>query len=339
MTNIKDIAKACGVSTATVSYVLNGKQGPGKETRDRILQTMRALNYHPSAVARGLSIKRMNTIGIMFGIINIRSIVTHTYASHILQGVLNEISETDYNVTIFTDAWKSARESALLYRDQRADGIVVIAPPLTSDIVSGLTPIGIPIIPVSFPGEEYSIPSVDTDNRQATRLVMEHLFSLGHKRIAHLSGPSDMFSSKERQEAYLDEMIKAGQPVFEHYVDRGDFEGVEGYEQTKFLLSLPNPPTAIYASNDVNAEAAIAAANDAGVQVPRQLSVVGCDDTIRAAMGTPPLTSIHQPLTEIGELATKLLLKQLDGEEVSPTMRLLPSTLIIRESTAEAIRG
>ena len=338
MTTIKDVAKACGVSTATVSYVLNGKRVLLPETRERVLRTMRDLNYHPSAVARGLSHKRMYTIGILFGTVNTMVVVTHPYTSSILQGVLKASSEAGYNVTFYTDPWRTADSSAASYRDQRTDGIVVVGPPMDSDIVSGLVQYNVPIVAVSFPCEPFGITSVDTDNAQAARLVIRHLIDLGHKRIAHLTGPANMLSSCDRQDGFYATMAEAGLEVPPEYVaGPGAYNEEQSYHETRRLLTLPTPPTAIFAANDMNALGAIRAAKDLGISVPIRLSVVGIDDTPEGANAAPPLTSIRQPLIEIGETAANLLLRQLSGDPVTPRAHLLDPELIVRGSTAPPI--
>ena len=338
MTTIKDVAKACGVSTATVSYVLNGKRVLLPETRERVLRTMRDLNYHPSAVARGLSHKRMYTIGILFGTVNTMVVVTHPYTSSILQGVLKASSEAGYNVTFYTDPWRTADASAASYRDQRTDGIVVVGPPMDSDIIAGLVQYNVPIVAVSFPCEPFGITSVDTDNVQASRLALQHLISLGHKRIAHLTGPANMLSSCHRKEGYHRTMAAAGLEVpAEYAAGPGAFNEEQSYHQARRLLTLPVAPTAIFAANDMNALGAMQAARDLGISVPIRLSVIGIDDTPEGANASPPLTSIRQPLIQIGETAANLLLKQLSGDADSPQSYLLAPELIVRGSTAPPI--
>lgn len=338
MATIKDVAKACGVSTATVSYVLNGKRVLLPETRAKVMHAMRELNYHPSAVARGLSHKKMNTVGILFGIVNSMVVVTHPYTSFILQGVLTACSEAGYNVTFFTDPWRTADDSAGLYRDQRTDGIIVVAPPMDSDIIPALSRCEIPLVAISFPGESFGISSVDTDNAEGIRLGLRHLIDLGHKRIAHLTGPANMYSGQTRRDTFLSAMAAEGLEVAPEYVDGpGAFFQGSAYAQTRRLLTMPNPPTAIFAANDQNALGAIQAARDLGISVPVRLSVVGFDDTPEGAMTAPGLTSIRQPLSNIGESAARLLLRQLTGEKIEPRMHLLEPALVLRGSTAPPV--
>lgn len=338
MPTIKDVARACGVSTATVSYVLNGKRVLLPETREKVMRAMRELNYHPSAVARGLSHKRMNTIGILFGTVDTMIIVTHPYASFILQGVLNASSAAGYNVTFYTDPWRTADRSAAAYQDRRTDGIVVVGAPMNSDIIPALSRFEMPLVAVSFPGDDFGIPSVDADNAEGARLAFEHLRRLGHTRIAHLTGPANMMSSVVRRETFLSLMEADGIAVPPEYVAGPNaFQTELSYAHTRRLLTLPSPPTAIFASNDQNALGAMQAARDLGISVPVRLSIVGFDDTPEGAIAKPGLTSVRQPLIAIGHTATHLLLNRLSGIPVEPKMILLEPTLILRDSTASPV--
>lgn len=328
---IKDVARACGVSSATVSYVLNGKRVLLPETREKVMRVVRELDYHPSAVAQGLSRKRMNTIGILFGVVDAVVVVNHPYAANILQGVLTAASAGGQNVTFFTDPWRTARQSAAGYRDRRADGLIVVAPPLDSDIISGLAPLNIPLAAISFPGGPFGVSSVDVDDAEGTRLVVNHLRALGHARIAHLSGPDNMLSGRTRREAFCEAMAGAGLTA---YVVPGDFSAAVSYRQTRRLLASPAPPTAIFAANDDSALGVMDAAREMGISMPGGLSVVGYDDTPEGAMARPALSSVRQPLQEMGETAARLLIRQLTGETVAREMTLLAPTLVVRETSA-----
>ena len=338
MTTIKDVARACGVSTATVSYVINGKHVLLPETREKVLVAMRELRYHPSAVARGLSHKRMNTIGILFGTVNTGIVVNHPYSSSILQGILTAASASGYNATFYTDPWRTADRSAASYRDRRTDGIVVVAPPTDSDVIQGLTRYDLSIVAVSYPGEAAGIASVDTDNVLGARLAIQHLLDLGHRRIAHLTGPLNMLSASLRAETYRS-MMDGEYPGIPdvYYGQPNAFDEAAAYMQTRHLLTMPNPPTAIFASNDQNAFGAMKAARDLGISVPVRLSIVGYDDTPEGATTRPALTSVRQPLTLIGETAGRLLISQLAGEAIDTKMCLLPPQLIVRGSTAAPV--
>lgn len=335
MATIKDVARRCGVSSATVSYVLNGKRVLLPETREKVMQAVREMDYHPSAVAQGLSRKRMNTLGILFGVVDAAAVVTHSYAATILQGVLTAAVAAGQNVTFLTAPWQTAQQSAAGFRDRRTDGIIVVAPPLDTDIVSGLAALHIPLAAISFPGAEYGVPSVDVDDAEGTRLAVAHLRALGHTRIAHLSGPANMLSGQTRHVAFCAAMAEMGLGARDGVdVVPGDYSAEKSYMQTRLLLARPGRPTAIFAANDTSAQGARDAARDMGIAVPKQLSLVGFDDTPEGAMAQPALTSVRQPLQAIGETTVRLVMQQLAGESVPAAMTLLPPTLVVRQTCA-----
>jgi LacI family transcriptional regulator len=335
---IKDIARACGVSEATVSYVLNGKRVLKPDTRERVFRVMREMNYHPSAVARGLSSKKVNTIGILFGAVDSIEFVTNAYASGLLKGIMICAQREGFDVTFFTAVWKSAEVSAPPLRDGRTDGILAIAPTQSTDILPGVCSLGMPLVVISAdPGAE--VANVDIDNRLGALLAVRHLVQLGHKRIAYLMGNEDLASFTPRRRGYLDALAEAEIPVSPGLMVVSHFDGSMAFEQASKLLRQQEPPTAIFAGNDSIALGVIEAARCLGVQVPSQLSVVGFDDAPAALMVTPNLTTVRQPLREIGETATQLLIQYVrEPETAQARTTLLPPELVVRGSTAPVSR-
>ena len=335
MHTIKDIARACGVSTATVSYVINGKSTLLPETRDRIMRKMREMNYQPSAVARGLTNKRMNTLGVLFDNVGSEVAIWHPYTSGILQGIVAASAEVDYNVTLFTNLWQSSEKSLPRLRDQRTDGLIIIAPPSDTDILSGLASAGLKFVTVSSESDALGIPSVDVDNAMGVRLAVQHLRELGHKRIAFVGGEMNMFSAAVRRDAFQNAMQSAPIKVPPEYVLEASYQFSEiAYDKARQLMTLPVPPTAVVAGNDQIAVALMAVARDLGISVPDQLSVVGFDDIPNAALLQPALTTVRQPLREIGVGAAHLLLRILAGETLNSFSLLIEPELVIRGTTA-----
>ncbi len=335
MPTIKDIARACNVSTATVSYVINGKNTLLPETRERVMRTMREMNYHPSAVARGLTNKRMNTLGILFDNVGSGIAVTHPYTSGILQGVVAASAEAGYNVTLFTELWRNGEESLPKMRDQRTDGLLIVAPPADADILPSLSSAGLKAVTISSDSAPFGMPSVDVDNAAGVRLAVQHLLALGHRRIAFLGGQPNLFSAPLRLAAFLSALQAANLGLLPEYAMTSSYDDTNAaYWQAQRLLSLPTPPTAVVAGNDQIAMAVLAAARDSSVSVPARLSLVGFDDIPDAAMMRPALTTVRQPLAEIGTVATRLLLRMLCGEAVSADCRLIEPQLVVRETTA-----
>ncbi len=335
MPTIKDIARACDVSTATVSYVINGKNTLLPETRERVLRTMREMNYHPSAVARGLAKKRMNTLGILFDNVDSEIAVWHPYTSGILQGVLSASAQAGYNVTIFTELWQNAEQSLPKLRDQRTDGILIVAPPADTDILPSLRSAGSRVVTISSESGPFGIPSVDVDNALGVALAVQHLRELEHTRIAFLGGEPNMVSAVVREAAFRDALDVAGISALPEYIVTASYQHAEiAYRQAWSLLTLPLPPTAIVAGNDQIAMAILDAARDLSIAVPEQLSVVGFDDIPDAARLPVPLTTLRQPFAEIGTSATRLLLSLLSGESIPAQTLLVAPTLTVRATTA-----
>jgi DNA-binding LacI/PurR family transcriptional regulator len=337
MSTIYDVAKESGFSLSTISNVLNNGPRPVRpETRQRILATMRRLNYHPSAMARGLARRRTHTLGILFGVVEPSAVVLNAYSADVLQGVLTAAAATGFNVTHYTNRWKDAEQSLAEFRDQRSDGLIVVAPPIDSDLMPSLASVDLPLVAVSWPSsqfEDLAVPSVDADDRVGTRLVVQHLLDLGHRRIAHLMGHGNLLSALTRRDVFLEMMNEAGIARDRSLVLPGQYSAQTGQENARKLLTMPDPPTAIFAGNDEIAIGVLEAARELGVRIPEDLSLVGYDDRPISALLTPRLTTVKQPFVRIGEHATQLLLERIEGKEVAPITHWLTPELVIRDST------
>jgi LacI family transcriptional regulator len=334
MSTIYDVAKESGFSLSTISNVLNNGPRPVRaETRQRILATMQRLNYHPSAMARGLARRRTHTLGILFGVVEPSAVVLNAYSADVLQGVLTAAAATGFNVTHYTNRWIDAEHSLMDFRDQRSDGLIVVAPPIDSDLMPALASLDLPLVAVSWPSGQVPVPSVDADDRVGTRLAVQHLLDLGHRRIAHLMGHGNLLSALTRRDVFLEMMRDAGIAPDAALVLPGTYSTETGHDNARRLLSLPDPPTAIFAGNDEIAIGVMEAARELGVRIPGELSLIGYDDRPIAALLTPRLTTVRQPFVGIGEHATRLLLERIEGKEVAPINHWLTPELIVRDST------
>lgn len=335
MSTIYDVAKESGFSLSTVSNVLNDGPRPVKpETRQRILATMQRLNYHPSAMARGLARQRTHTIGVLFGVVEPSAVILNAYSAAVLQGILTAAASTGYNVTHYTTAWIDAQHSLPSFRDRRSDGLIVVAPTTDSDLMPALSSLHLPLVAVSWPSERGSVPSIDGDDRIGARLAVEYLVELGHERIAHLMGHPNLISSVARRDTFLEVLREAGITPRPEYVLPGQYSTEIGHENARRLLSGPHPPTAIFAGNDEIAVGVVEAARELGIRIPEQLSLIGYDDRPLSALMNPRLTTIRQPFVKIGEHAVRLLIQKVEGKEVLPITHLLAPELVVRDSTA-----
>jgi LacI family transcriptional regulator len=336
---LEDVARHAKVSKAAASVVLSGKIsniGVSEATRQRIQKAAADLRYHPNAMARGLNRVRLDTLGVSFGPMTPENVLSDSYSFAVLKGILNVALGAGYNVTHFNKPWRDTRQSAAGFRDQGLDGFLIVAPDPQSDIAAGLTELGIPIVVISSASDEHRAPSVDVDNVMGVRLALEHLLELGHRRIAHLTFHNQQFDMRTRMEGFRAVMAEAGIGTPPEYVPKCWGCDVERafYLQTRSVLSLPEPPTAILAGSDWIALRIIEAASDLGVRVPKQLSVVGFDDTPDAALSEPPLTTIRQPLIAMGQEAARMLIALVEGEHVENATRWFEPSLIVRGSTA-----
>jgi DNA-binding LacI/PurR family transcriptional regulator len=333
VSTINDVALASGVSIATVSTVLNNAARPVKaETRQRVLAEALRLNYQPNAMAAALVKRRMDTIGVLPAVFNAKDVLTDIYAFGVLQGILQSAADSDFHVTLFTKQWVDSAHSAGTFRDRRTDGIIIVAPTLDSDMASALSSMGLLIVTISA-GPSPGVSSVDVDNYAGGRLAVEHLFELGHRRIAHISGKLEAVSACERHSAFMAVNREHCQTVPDDYVIAAHYSGLEAAEATAYLLSLPSPPTAIFAGNDAIAKSIVDTASDMGVRVPDDLSVVGFDDSIIATTMTPQLTTVRQSPKEIGAMAARLLISRINGASIQEDRHLLSPQLIVRNTT------
>jgi LacI family transcriptional regulator len=192
---------------------------------------------------------------------------------------------------------------------------------------------GAPIVAIDPHTGQSGLPTVDSDNLRGGQLATAHLLGLGHRRIAMLTGRPDLESAKLRERGYREALHAAGVPVDESLIRVGAYEAEVSLEQARLLLTAPDPPTAVFAANDVTAIATIEVATDLGLRVPADLSVVGFDNIPESALCAPPLTTIDQPIREMGERSIQLLLQLIRGEPAEATHITLATALVVRQST------
>jgi LacI family transcriptional regulator len=336
--SLRDVAAVAGIGIATASAVLNGSRSNTRvsdATRERVRTVAKDLGYHPNALARGLSGRPTKTLGVLFGLERASVAVANPYAFTIFQGLVAGAADAGYNITLFTEPWHSAERSGGVLRDGSTDGVVLIAVTLDSDIIASVTKSGMPAVAISSSNVGHDIPSVDVDNAAGARLATEHLIALGHRRIAHLPGDGNLVNAIDRQTAFRASLASAGLSIPAEYMPAGSYEAASGYERVRNLLALASPPTAIFAANDTLALAAINAARDCGIDVPGQLSVVGFDDIPALTSGGVGMTTVRQPLTEIGRVGAEILIALLEDGLVDPPRRVFAPELVVRNSTAQ----
>jgi LacI family transcriptional regulator len=330
---IRDIAELAGVSIATVSRVLNGRPDVAPETREAVLGVVRAERFTTNRSASSLPRGRTGLIGVTIPIVHA------AYFAFILSGAAEALYEEDLRAVLCPTQHEHDREVDLLGRLMHGttDGALLMLPSETPEELQALRNNGYPFVVVDARAPlPQGLPAVMAANASGAKQATEHLLALGHRRIGVITGPRDWNASDERLVGYQAALAGAGvMPVAELEVE-GDFEQEVGRARAAQLLSLPDPPTAIFAFNDDMAVGTLAAAADRGLRVPDDLSVVGFDDSEQAAIVTPPLTTVYQPLAEMGRMAVSLLTRLLDGQRLEALRVELATRLIVRRSTGPA---
>ena len=326
---IRDVAARAAVSVATVSRVLNGTAGVAAPKRARVLQAIEDLDYRPNSLARNLSLGRTGTVGV------IAPFFTHLGTLGRLRGITERATAEDYDLMIFDVETPKQRDDSLLKlaRRDRVDGLLVMSLPLADDQVAQLRRDALPtvLVDVAHP----ALSRVTIDDVGGGRLAAEHLLARGHTRLGFVGdvaqSPLGFPSSEFRLDGYRQGLAAAGLALDERLIRRGVHGRASARELSAELLALAEPPTAIFAASDLQATGVLEAAAAAGLDVPGELAVIGFDDVDFAdILG---LTTVRQPLAEIGAGAIELLFSRIGGDDEEPVEIVHPLTLIQRRTT------
>ncbi len=332
---MRDVAARAGVSVTTVSHVINETRPVSDELRRRALAAMDELGYQPNRLARSLRRGQTHTIGMII------PDSANPFFAEVARGVEDTSFENGYSLILCNSDGDLDKE--LLYTnvltEKRVDGILFVAAGLSTDRILDLQHQKTPLVVVDRDLPDAAVDSVLTDNAQGGWLATRHLIELGHRRIACITGPSDLTPSADRVTGYRRAMREEGIPIDEALIVKGDFQYDSAYRASIQLLQMQDPPTAIFACNDLMAVAVMRAALEQGQRVPDDLSVVGFDDVRLAAFANPPLTTIAQPKHEIGAVAATMLLKRMRNHERPAHRQVFETSLVIRKSTAPARGG
>jgi LacI family transcriptional regulator len=319
------VASAAGVSMPTVSKVLNGRLDVSPATRARVEQAIRDLQYVPVA-GRGRTDERF--VEIVF------DDLLNPYAAEIINGAADAGIAAGITVIPKRHTGDTPREWARRVSASGRDGIIIVTSVLTSEQIARFHEAGLPMVvidTINLPSTEFT--SIGSTNFNGGVAATGHLLQLGHRRIGHISGPLTLACSVARRHGYRAAMEKAGVPAADALEAMGSFSYDTGVLEALPWLDLPDRPTAIFAGSDQIAFGVLEAARLTGLRVPQDLSVVGFDDTYAAASTSPPLTTVHQPLKEMGELAVQTLLRLRSGEPIASHHVELATRLQIRAST------
>ena len=328
---IEQVAEKAGVSIQTVSRVLNNRPDVSAETRQRVQQIMRNLNYQPYAIARGLATKRTYTLGL------ISSDFSDYWFAQVAMGAEAEAHKYGYFFMLGSSENNSQDEPKYLrlLTEHHVEGILFIRAnrPISLDHLRELQKGGTPVVTTGFYLTDSELSFVEVDNLDGGRKATQHLIGLGHTQIAMITGPSDLNSVINRTEGYLQALQSAGIASNPNLIVRAhNWWHRSGYQAMKELLDKNLPFTAVFAHNDRLAKGAISALSEAGLKVPQDVSIIGYDDIPEAEFDNPPLTTIRQPMQEVGKAAANLLINLIEDPNATPQQILFNTELISRSS-------
>lgn len=329
MTTIRDVAKRAGVSTSTVSHVINQTRFVSENTRGRVLDAMRELEYKPNQLARSLRSRRTNTFGVLL------PDSANPYFAAILAGIEAASFERGYNIIIGNANNDPQREYTYLdvLTSKQIDGMLLISTGSFSESIRILQEQKVPVVLVDRPDQQGTLDVVMANNRQGGVLATHHLIERGHQRIACIAGPDHLMNSVERREGYFEALQAAGIDHSPAMLVNGNFDTENGYTACQQLLDLPHRPTAIFACNDLMAIGALRAISERGLRVPDDISLVGFDNIQLASYTVPRLTTIKQPTAALGRRAVERLIERVSSPYPSGERDVLDVILIERDST------
>lgn len=330
---IKDVAAHAGVSTQTVSRVINNRPDVAAGTRERVEEAIATLRYRPSAVARTLVARRSNSIGVLI------AGLAYSGTTSTLQGIIDESANLGLTVLIAElpegDSLDDPRPAISALVEHHVDGIIMSVPAIGQavDRIKAVLPERHEPVVFVKAGVSERHSSVLVENAAAVEEVVDHLVSIGRTRIAHISGPANWHEARERREGWQHGLEKHGLVADPRLCEEGDWYPRSGAEAMDALLDRNPDLDAVVAANDFMAFGAIHTLRRRGLGVPDDVAVTGFDDIDEAAWSVPPLTSVVQPLTEMGRQAVRRLWSEFRGGATSPVTIPLRAELVIREST------
>ncbi len=328
-----DVAKIAGVSVMTASRALSGEGYASDETRAKVQAAAKQLGYTPNALARMMKGGKTNVIGVVV------NEVSSPVINAIVHALSEEVRKVEMDLFIYNSlgdlgADKGKRVSELLHG--LWDGLLYVLPRMTDDYLETLEKNPSPIVLINYFRHETSLPVVRADNFNGARDAVAHLIELGHRRIGFIRGTSYTGQSEERERGYCAALADAGIPLDPGLVRDGWFQERGGLEAGRELMAMAEPPTAIFAGSDMMAFGCMNAIREKGLQIPKDVSVIGFDDIPAATLTQPPLTTLRHPFQAMAQAAVQELVRRIRGLPGRRHRIEFPSEFVIRESTAPA---
>ncbi|WP_318471494.1 substrate-binding domain-containing protein [Photobacterium leiognathi] len=330
MATMKDVAKLAGVSTSTVSHVINKTRFVSEEISERVNKAAKELNYYaPSALARSFKVNRTKTIGMLV------TTSTNPFFGEVVKGVERSCYQQGYSLILCNTEGDHQRmhESINILLQKRVDGLILMCATLEGehfDIFEHYA--DIPVVVMDWGPMQFTSDKIQDNSLRGGYMAAKYLIDAGHSEIGCITGPLDRIQAEMRYNGYLQAMDEAGFSVKPSWVVEADFECEGGYNAFSQLHANGTLPSALVVANDMMAMGVINAANEVGIQIPEQLSIIGYDDIHIAKFMSPSLTTIHQPKYRLGQAAVETLLTRLDEPETAPRIIELEPTLVERNS-------
>ncbi|SCY89581.1 LacI family DNA-binding transcriptional regulator [Alkaliphilus peptidifermentans] len=325
---IKDVASQAGVSVATVSRVLNNSNSVKPETYEKVLQVIKEMQYKPNAIARSLKVKNTKTIGIMI------PDISSYFFPEVVRGIEDVANMYDYNIILCNTDLNRDKEQKYLQvlTEKQVDGMIFMSNIITKELGAKLKSLQIPVVLVSTDYED--LPAVTIDNHEASKRMIEYLIEKGHDRIGMITGKEDdPIAGISRIEGYKKALQDRGREIDCSLIVAGDYRFNSGYQGGKKLLTLSQRPTAIFAASDEMAFGVIKAAAELKLAIPTEIAIAGFDDIDMSQKIVPSLTTIAQPMYNMGAVGMRLLTKILNGEDIETTKIVLDYSLVERETS------
>ncbi len=329
MTTIRDVAARAGVSTTTVSHVVNQTRKVDPDTAARVEAAIEELGYRPNALARSMRRGRTQTVGIIL------PDISNPFFGDLARSVEDHMFEAGYSTIICNSDGDERKETTYLdvLLSKKVDGLLLVAASQPSEHLRRLVESGPPTIVVDRELGDLPVPQVLVENHRGGYLAGRHLLELGHTRIGVIAGPGGTGTSARRLEGFRGAIDEAGVDIPEERIFRGDFRAASGRAALEAWLRGGSLPSAVFAENDLMAVGALSAAHAAAIDVPRDLSVVGFDGIAFGADVTPPLTTVAQSTNDVAAAAVEMLFERLRDGEATPRRVELPVALLVRGSS------
>jgi LacI family transcriptional regulator len=329
---IDDVARDLGLSASTVSKALNDYRDIPAETKARVSEAAHRLGYHPSAAARSLRLHRTDRIGV----INSATSYNYDYFMELLRGVTAAAEQADYNLVLYTNVHTQPQRLQRVCRAREVDGVVLLAADETPEALDALMAEELPVVNLGRREERPGVSYVAPDARAGTVLATQHLLGLGHRRIGLVSSLLDPRTCAERLDGYRATLEAAGHEFDARIVAEAEYRPGGGTDAMNAILRVEPRVTAVVTISNTLAHEALQSIAARDLRVPQDIAVVAIDDTWLSLMTTPPLTSVRQPLFDMGKRAVEVLLAAIADRQQPPQQIVYPVSLVARASTVGA---